>query len=240
MALTIRAKSKTEAEIYIYDVIGDYWGEGVTAKQFVKELNALKVDTIHLHINSPGGNVFDGSTIYNALRQHKAKIIVHIDGLAASASSLIAMAGNEIQISGNAFIMIHHPWTFAMGNANELRHTADDLDLLTEMFAKTYAARAKGKTDYDAMLAYMDEETWFNAETALEVGLADTITESLEMAAKFDLERFKYKNIPAKAKEVSALPKEAAWRARIASMHMAVTRFQQTAAANRQGKPSRR
>lgn len=239
MALTIRAKSKTEAEIYIYDEIGDYWGEGVTAKQFVKELNAIKVDTIHLHINSPGGNVFDGSTIYNALRQHKAKIIVHIDGLAASAASLIAMAGDEINISGNAFVMIHCPWTIVLGNGNDLRRAADDLDLLTDMFAKTYTARAKGKTDYDAILTYMDDETWFNAETAVEVGLADVITEPLEMAAKFDLGRFKYKNIPAKAKEVSALPKEAAWRARIASMHMTVTRMQ-NAAANRQGKHIRR
>lgn len=241
MALKIQAKSNSEAEIYIYGDIGDHWdADGITAKKFVKELNALKVATAHLHINSPGGNVFDGSTIYNALRQHKARVVTHIDGLAASAASLVAMAGDEIWISGNAFIMIHNPWTFVAGDSKALRRTAEDLDLLVDMFARTYTSRARGKTDYEAMLAYMDNETWFSAEDAVSAGLADIITEPLEMAAKFDLDRFKYKNIPAKARDRASIPKATALRARIASMTMDVLRMQQTAAANRQSTTVRR
>jgi hypothetical protein len=122
-----------------------------------------------------------------------------------------------------------------MGDSRELRRSADVLELLEDTFAKAYTARADGKISYDQARAYMNDETWFNAKSAVKAGLADAITEPLEMAAKFDLDRYKFKNIPAKVKEKAALPKEAAWRARLASMDMAVTRIQ-TAAANRQGK----
>lgn len=224
MPLKIQAKSKTEAEVYLYDIIGDFWGEGILAKNFVREINALKVDNIHLHINSPGGNVYDGSSMYNVLRQHKAHIITHIDGLAASAASFVAMAGDEINISDSAFIMIHNPWTMTSGDGEALRKAADDIDLLKDMYAKTYTSRTNGKTKYDSMIAYMREETWFDSKSAVAAGLADAITEPLKIAARFDLERYKYKNIPAQVREKAALPKEAARRARLASMNMAVMR----------------
>lgn len=239
MPLKILAKNPREAEVYVYDEIGEYWGEGISAKDFVREINALKVDVIHLHINSPGGNVFDGSTMYNALRQHKGRVVVHVDGLAASAASLLAMSGDEIQISGNAFFMIHNPWTIAAGDAAAFRKAAGELDLLSEVYAKTYAGRTGRKSSYEEIVRLMDSETWMNADMALSLGFADSITEPLDIAAKFDFSRYKYKNVPEATKEQSVLPPELARRARLASMDMTVTRIQ-TAPANRQSTTARR
>jgi ATP-dependent protease ClpP protease subunit len=121
------AKSADEAEVMIYDEIGMF---GVSAKQFVTDVKGIDAKRITVALNTPGGDVFDGIAIYNALRQHDATINVRIDGLAASCGSLIAMAGDTIEMAANAYLMIHNPWTFAVGDAADMRKQADVLDKL--------------------------------------------------------------------------------------------------------------
>src|SRR3954469_2359119 len=113
---SIVAKSADEADVMIYDIIG--WE--TTAKQFVTDLKALDAKTINLRINSPGGDVFEGVAIYTALKEHPAKVITHVDGLAASMASIIMLAGDEVHIAKNAFVMIHNAWSWATGDAAEL------------------------------------------------------------------------------------------------------------------------
>lgn len=181
------------AEILIYDVIGeDFWsGGGVTAKGFAETLKALgKVQTINLKINSPGGDVFDGVAIYNNLVQHPAKVNVFIDGLAASIASVIAMAGDNITIAENGMMMIHNPWTFAMGDANDLRQSADVLDKIKATMLTTYSKRA-GVTEAEAS-AIMDAETWYTGQEAVDAGFADDVQAVKSKAsALFDLSVFK-------------------------------------------------
>ena len=114
------AEGETSAEISIYDAIGSF---DVNAKQFVDELKEINADTINLRINSPGGSVIDGNAMFNALQRHPAKVVTHIDGLAASMASVIAMAGDEVHMADNALLMIHNPWTFSMGDADNYVQT---------------------------------------------------------------------------------------------------------------------
>ena len=140
--LKILNKSATEAEIVIYSQIGtDFWGEGVSAKSFSEEMKKLSdtVSTINVRINSPGGDVFDGITIYNRLKQHKAKKIVHIDGLAASIASIIALAGDEVHMGEGALYMVHLPWTWAVGNRSDLDNTVNRLMDVEEQMLVIYA-----------------------------------------------------------------------------------------------------
>ena len=203
----IQAKGEKEAEIWIYDEIGlDFWsGEGLSAKQFQKDIAALgEVETITVHINSPGGSVFDGNTMYNVLKQHKARIVVTIDGLAASIASVIAMAGDEINIAENAMMMIHEGWAMAIGPASELRAVADTLEKVNDSIVIAYMTHAK--VDEEQIIALMAAETWMSAEDAIGYGLADQITESLDIAAHFDMEKFKFKNIPKGISNANAEP----------------------------------
>lgn len=135
-----------EATVYLYDAIvateeEAEWYGGVSAQSFVKQLAGLEADTIHLRINSPGGSVFAGRAMETALRQHSAKVIVYVDGLAASAASFVAMAGDEIEMAQGAFFMIHKAWSMAWGNSDELRKEADLLDKVDGSLAKTYHDR---------------------------------------------------------------------------------------------------
>ncbi|MDR1658885.1 MAG: Clp protease ClpP [Desulfovibrio sp.] len=238
MSLKIFSKGKSEADVYIYDVIGDHWGTGVLAKDFVKEVSNLKVDTLNVHINSPGGNAFDGIAIYNTLIQYKGNVVVFIEGLAASAASLVAMAGNEINMAENAFIMIHEVWSFVCGNANDLRKEADRLDMLSEKYAEVYTKRSNGKKSASEFFDMMKEETWMDAVEATNAGIVDNITDSIKAAAKFDLSRYNYKNIPNPVKEQFSMPLPVALRARLAAMDMAIAHMH-NAAAKRQGKTHR-
>lgn len=173
--LTVRNLSATEAEIVIYDSIGlDWWtGGGVTAKTFKKELNKIgdSVTKLNVRINSPGGDVFDGVAIYNLLKQHKAKKVVYIDGLAASIASIIAEAGDEIIMGEGALYMIHLPWTFAMGNRMELDNVVNRLMDVEEQLIGIYARRSK--MDRAEIKALLEAETWMNADEAIEKGFAD-------------------------------------------------------------------
>lgn len=183
---TIRAKAEERtAEVLIYGDIGEsWWGESVTAKQFVQELDALDVDTLTLRINSPGGSVTEGIAIHNAIRRHKAanKIVV-IDGVAASIASLIAMAGDTVQMSDNAAFMVHAPWGFAMGNSAELREYADLLDFWAEAMSASYA-RKTGKSKADMLALLTDgKDHWYTAAEAKESGFVDEVIDALPLVA---------------------------------------------------------
>jgi len=224
MALKIQNKGKDAAEIYIYDEIGEGWYGGISAKSFAEEVKKLgSVKTIDVFINSPGGSVFEGVAMYNTLKNNKARVIVHIDGLAASIASIIAMAGDEVHMAANAFMMIHNPWSWMAGFAEDYRKEADRLDLIAGTLRDTYAAKSAGKSTKDQITAWMDEEKWFTATDAHEAGLVDSISEELQAAARFDLSKFNYRNIPkdkSSGESLVDLPEERKLRARMARMTM--------------------
>lgn len=194
----IKAQAKS-AEILIYDEIGESWLGGISAKQFAEDVKALpKVDDITVRINSEGGSVFDGTAIYNTLKNHKATISVKIDGLAASIASIIAMAGDTIEMAENGFMMIHDPWMVAAGTAEELRSQADVMDKVQEKLVSTYAKRTG--SDSEQIAEWMAAETWMTADEAHERGFIDTITDASRMAAKVR-NRERYKHLPPDLKE---------------------------------------
>jgi ATP-dependent protease ClpP protease subunit len=180
----IRAASESEVEILLYDVIGGYndkW-EKQSAKNFIDKLKASgDVRKISLRINSAGGDVFDAQAIYNYLRTHRAHKTVRIDGLAASAASLVAMSGDKVIMPSNALMMIHNPISWAWGEASELREAADLLDKVRGTIATVYMA--KTGLDYDKIISMMDEETWMTADEALSLGFCDETDEAIEVAA---------------------------------------------------------
>jgi ATP-dependent Clp protease protease subunit len=185
----------TTGEIWLYDQIGEsLWGDGISAKQFQKELTAMgKVSTINLRINSPGGDVFDGLAIYNQLKSHPARVVVDVDGLAASIASVIAMAGDEIRMASNSMMMIHNPHGMAVGDAAEMSRVGALLGQVKGSLSSTYAARTGQKaTQLDA---WMDDETWMSAETAVQYGFADAITDPQSVSASFNLLNH-YRNVP--------------------------------------------
>lgn len=168
----------SEADVYLLDEIG---GWGVTAGDFISALRGVDADRINLHINSPGGDVFDGVAIYNALVQHKAYVTVYVDGLAASAASFIAMAGDKVIASRGSMMMIHDASGFCMGPASEMRAMADLLDKVSDTIADIYAGRT-GKPA-DAWRASMLATTWYTAAEAVEAGLADELTDAEDTEA---------------------------------------------------------
>lgn len=173
---------KDSAEIWLYEDIGEGWFGGISAKKFADELKAAgDVKDIYVRINSVGGNVFDGIAMYNSLKRHQAHISVSIDGIAASIASVIAMAGDKIDMAENASMMIHDPWTLAFGSAPDLRKQADELDKIRDNIATTY--QAKSSLDADRISGMMAEETWMTASEALDFGFVDTLTDVQAIAA---------------------------------------------------------
>ena len=170
----IKNESDGEATIYLYDVIGEgFYDEGISAKQFANDLDGIKASTIHLRINSPGGDVFDARAMQTALNQKDAKIIAHIDGWAASAATYIMLAADEIEASEGAIIMIHNAWGMAIGNKNEMRDMADLLAKIDDGIAKDYIDKTDQSPKQIAM--WMDAETDFTAQEALHAGFIDSI-----------------------------------------------------------------
>lgn len=174
------------AEIELFDEIGFF---GVTAKEFNARLKNIKAETINLRINSPGGEVFDGLAIFNELVDHPATINVSVTGIAASIAGIIAMAGDHIEIAENAFFMVHNASGLAFGDKSVMRKLGDILDELDGAIGRTMARRTGMSRKEVAKL--MDDETWFNAESAVENGLADKIVEPGDATATFDLSVFK-------------------------------------------------
>ena len=191
----IRAAGEVgENVITMYDVIGeDYWsGGGVTAKRVAAALRSIGARDVEVHINSPGGDMFEGISIYNMLREHPGKITVKVLGLAASAASVIAMAGDEVQIGAASFLMIHNCWVVAVGNRFDMRETADWLEPFDAAMADVYAARAgqeKAQVE-EWMGANKGDGTYFSGSQAVELGFADAllssdaVTESAEARAE--------------------------------------------------------
>jgi ATP-dependent Clp protease protease subunit len=189
----------SRGEIWLYDQIGEsFWGGGISSKTFQKELSALgKVTTLNVRINSPGGDVFDGLAIYNQLKAHPARVVVDVDGLAASIASVIAMAGDEIRMAANSMMMIHNPHGMAMGDAGEMQRVAALLQQVKGSLSDTYAART-GQTQAQ-LNDWMDAETWMSAETAVQHGFSDTVTDPQKVSASFNLLNH-YRNVPAALK----------------------------------------
>lgn len=189
----IEAKSEdgpsASTDVYIFDEIGEsFWFGGVSASSFIQELKAIDTAQINLHVNSPGGNFFDGVAIMNSLRNHPAKVVVHVDGLAASAASVVAMAGDEIVMSLGSQMMIHDAGGSAMGNSETMQEMVAVLEKSSDSMAAIYADHAGGSVaDWrEAMKA----ETWYTAQEAVDAGLADRVDSSAQaedIAAKFDL-----------------------------------------------------
>lgn len=171
-------EDQEDRSISVYDVIGyDYWtGEGVTAKRVAGALRSLGAGPVTVNINSPGGDMFEGLAIYNLLREHKGEVTVKVVGLAASAASIIAMAGDTVQIARAAFFMVHNGWVIAAGNRNDFREIADWLEPFDAAMADIYVARS-GMADKEAR-RLMDAESWIGGSDAIERGLADELLPS--------------------------------------------------------------
>lgn len=169
------AADSADNVISVLDVIGeDYWsGGGVTAKRVAAALRSIGNRDIEVHVNSPGGDMFEGIAIYNQLREHPGKVTVKVMGLAASAASIIAMAGDEVQIGSASFLMIHNCWVMAMGNRHDMAETAAFLEPFDAAMADVYAARS-GQAKED-IAAWMDAEKWIGGQEAIDLGFADTL-----------------------------------------------------------------
>jgi ATP-dependent Clp endopeptidase proteolytic subunit ClpP len=184
------------AVIRLYDPI-DSWGEfwGVSAKEFVQALDELpeRIDEIHLHINSPGGDVFDGIAILNALRSHRAHVVAIVDGIAASAASFIAVGADELVMAKNSELMIHDAWGLCVGNAADMTAMAEMLGKNSDNIASIYAEKAGG--DLATWRSAMEAETWYSAQEAVTAKLADridTAKKADDAKARYDLSIFTY------------------------------------------------
>lgn len=182
--------------IEIYTFIGEgFFSSGVTPKSVSRELKELgDITQLDVHINSPGGSVFDGMAIYNIIKRHPANVTVFIDGLAASMASVIAMVGDEIVMPENTLMMIHDPWSIAVGNADDLEAEADLLRKITGQIADIYTDRSE--SDRDDILQWMKDETWMTGAEAVERGFADTLEDEVQIAACIDLDQMNFKNAP--------------------------------------------
>lgn len=186
----------SDGEVMIYGVVGDEW-DGLDAKSVINGIKALgNVDTITLRINSGGGYVYEGLAIFNYLQAHAARKVVHIDGIAASMASVIAMIGDEIHIPANALMMIHNPWNLAIGDASAMRKEADNLDRVKASIIAIYAART-GKSEAE-LSQLMDAETWMRGQEAVDAGFATTVGTSVDASAllRTDLSLMNFTNLP--------------------------------------------
>lgn len=210
-----------QATIFLYDAIGDWLG--ISAEQFVRDVNDLSVSNILLRINSPGGDVFDARAMHTALRQHKAKVTTQIDGLAASAATTVALAGDRVEMVEGGFFMIHNAWSLVMGNAAEMREFADVLEKVDGSIRRDYAA--KTGLDDAAVGDFMAAETWFDSAEALEHGFVDGLAEGGTADARFNLSA--YAHAP---EALTRIPESPAPRLSNADMARRLALYERTAA----------
>lgn len=184
-----------KSELYLYDYIGaDFFGEGITAQSVTDAMKEFAPKSeVDVFVNSPGGSVFEGIAIYNILRRWDGKKTVHIDGIAASIASVVAMAGDAIEIADNGMVMIHDPWGVAFGTAEDMRKTADSIDKVRDVILGTYVARTGGKAA--EISAWMTAETWMTADEAVERKFATVKVEQKAIKAEFTM-LSKFKNTP--------------------------------------------
>lgn len=195
---TLRAETE-KAVLWLYDVIGeDFWGEGVKARDLCKEIHDLDIPLIEVHINSPGGSVFDGIAIYNALKAHSAKVVCFIDGWAASIASVIACAGDETVCAENGEGMIHKAWGICRGNDDDMARYAELLGHCNNSCVKAYVDKSgcdeAGEQNFRDLMA---AETWLDAQALSDLGLVDVIGLEVKAAAKVpDFSAFGYLHAP--------------------------------------------
>lgn len=177
----IKAAKQSENSISVFDVIGaDWYGDGVTASRIAAALRSIGGADVTVNINSPGGDMFEGLAIYNLLREYEGKVTVKVLGLAASAASIIAMAGDEVQIGRGAFLMIHNCWVYAMGNRHDLQQIAADMVPFDKAMNDIYGARTG--LDTATIDAMMDAETYIGGSDAVDKGFADRLLSADEIA----------------------------------------------------------
>lgn len=174
------------AEVYIFDEIGAY---GITAQDFISEMKEYKDTPVNLRINCIGGDVFDGMAMYNIIKKREAKTTAYIEGIAASMGSVIALAADEVVMAENSLFMIHNAWGGAMGEAEDMRKTASILEKISGEIANIY--ERKTRLSLNRIIEMMDKETWLNAAEAYELGFIDLISDSIKVAAKYDVSKFK-------------------------------------------------
>lgn len=197
--------------VYVYDVIDRDWG--ASAKSLVEALASMKGQPVALHINSPGGDVFEARAMVAAIRAHDAPVTTYIDGLAASAATYLALAGDKVHITDGGLFMVHNSWTLAWGNKHEMRTTADLLDKIDGTIAADYARKTNASVEQIA--AWMDAETWFTAEEAKAAGFVDEIggaaDDNAKAAGRWNLSA--YANAPKPAEPPAIDPAELAAQA---------------------------
>lgn len=177
----IKAAKSDDNSISVFDVIGaDWYGDGVTASRIAAALRAIGGADVTVNINSPGGDMFEGLAIYNLLREYDGKVTVKVLGLAASVASIIAMAGDEVQIGRGAFLMIHNCWVYAMGNRHDLAQVAADMEPFDKAMNDIYGARTGLSSE--AIEAMMNAETYIGGSDAVEKGFADRLLAADEIA----------------------------------------------------------
>jgi ATP-dependent Clp endopeptidase proteolytic subunit ClpP len=187
-------KANDVTRIDIFDEIGYF---GVSAKDFINQLNDTKAKTLDVHINSPGGEVWDGMAIYNALKNFDGTVNVSIDGVAASAASFIACSGDTVTMNSASELMLHDAWGLAIGNASDMQDMAKRLGQMSDTIAEIYADKSGGTVE--EWRALMEEETWYSADEALEAGLVDKVSKNKRKSDeaetaknKFDLSVFNH------------------------------------------------
>lgn len=208
-AVTKSAKS----ELYLYDAIGkDFFGEGITAQAISDELKKFKPGQLDIYINSPGGSVFEGLAIYSQIKRRNGKKVIHIDGIAASIASIVAMAGDEINIASNGMMMIHRAWGGTSGSAKDVRKFADALEKIDATLLDTYVARTGGNRKQ--IDDWMEAETWMTADEAVSRKFATKKTAEKAIEASFPM-LDKFANVP------DALKKQAlSYDSKLAHMQM--------------------
>ena len=172
-------------ELMLYGEISEisWFGDEVTPQEFKGDLDTLgEIEELRVFINSGGGDVFAAQAIYSMLRRHGSRKIVYIDGLAASAASLVAMAGDRIVMPRNAMLMVHNPWALVIGESRDMRKMADSLDRIRESMIEAY--REKTGAEHDYIVGLLDAETWMTAAEAVEMGFADELEETRQVAAR--------------------------------------------------------
>jgi ATP-dependent Clp protease, protease subunit len=204
--------AEKKGELYLYGPISDssWYKDDVTPAHFQKDLaNLGDLDVLDVYINSPGGDAFAGIAIYSILKRHPAAVNVHVDGIAASAASIVAMAGDKIVVPKAATLMIHNAWGIVMGNKKDLRGLADELERLDGQLADIYAGRTGN--DLEQVAAWMEAERWMSGEEAFADGFADEVEENKQIAACADVDKFfaQYKHPPRAEPEQAPEPQAA-------------------------------
>lgn len=195
--LTIRMTGDV-AEVLLYDVIGEDFFGGVSAKVFREQVKAIKAGILNLRINSPGGSVFEGSAMLQALDDFPGRVEVDVDGVAASAASFVAMGGDVVRVASNGMMMIHNPISGVIGDAGMMRREAELLDKVKEQIIEAY--RRRTPMTKKQLADAMDLETWYTGKEAVDAGLADSVTQPAKVAAFAGFgdfaTRFRYRHAP--------------------------------------------